>query len=244
MGPRQCAIGRLHLDGPRPIAENGSRECGTNDADTSGSGSTAADGATPAARRSDRAAIGVTRHRAPVSVVLLAGLLGLSPAAVPADAAATTATSVAAMPTPAPRGWQWPLRPRPLLVRPFDAPEQRWSAGHRGVDLAGAPGAPVHSPAAGTVVFVGVVVDRPVLTIAHADGLRTSVEPVTAAVERGDRVAAGQVVGHLIAGPSHCSPATCLHWGVRLGEDYVDPLSLILDRRPSVLLPLSPGRGR
>ncbi|MEH0111348.1 M23 family metallopeptidase [Tersicoccus sp. MR15.9] len=148
-----------------------------------------------------------------------------------------------ASPTPAPRGWQWPLQPRPAVLRPFDAPEQQWSAGHRGVDLAGGPGSAVRSPAAGTVVFVGVVVDRPVLAIAHADGLRTSVEPVTATVHRGDRVAAGQVVGQLAGGRSHCSPATCLHWGVRLGEDYVDPLSLILDRRPSILLPLSPSGG-
>lgn len=99
----------------------------------------------------------------------------------------------------------------------------------------------MRSPAPGTVLFVGVVVDRPVLTIDHGDGFRSSVEPVTATVHRGDRVSAGQAVGRLATTRSHCSPASCLHWGVRLEEDYVDPLGLILDRRPSVLLPLSGG---
>ncbi|OMH31580.1 hypothetical protein BGP79_09330 [Tersicoccus sp. Bi-70] len=176
-------------------------------------------------------------------------MLTATPAAAPAEArtvsaAPATRVAAAAVPTPAPRGWQWPLQPRPPVVRPFDAPEQLWSAGHRGVDLAGPPGAPVRSPAAGIVVFVGVVVDRPVLTIAHADGLRTSLEPVVASAHRGDHVAAGQVVGRLAHGASHCSPASCLHWGVRLGEDYVDPLSLVLDRRPSILLPFSPAAAR
>jgi hypothetical protein len=39
------------------------------------------------------------------------------------------------------------------------------------------------------------------------------------------------------AGLSHCAPRTCLHWGVRLGSRYVDPLTL-LGRGPPVLLPL------
>lgn len=183
---------------------------------------------------------GSVRGRAALVALVLASLLGASPAAAPAAADGRTTRIPVAVPTPAPRGWQWPLQPRPPVVRPFDAPEQRWSAGHRGVDLVGPPGTAVRAPAAGTVVFVGVVVDRPVLTISHADGLRSSVEPVTATVRRGDRVSAGQVVGRLAAERSHCTPASCLHWGVRLGQDYVDPLSLILDRRPSVLLPLSP----
>ena len=42
------------------------------------------------------------------------------------------------------------------------------------------------------------------------------------------------VVGHE---PGHCAPRTCLHLGVRRGENYVDPLSL-LGRRRVVLLPL------
>ena len=49
----------------------------------------------------------------------------------------------------------WPLRPPPVVVRAFDAPAPNWQRGHRGVDLAGAPGQPVHAAGAGTVVFAG-----------------------------------------------------------------------------------------
>ncbi|MCO6011104.1 hypothetical protein NE236_39730, partial [Actinoallomurus purpureus] len=38
--------------------------------------------------------------------------------------------------------WQWPLRPRPPVVRRFDPPTHPWEAGHRGVDLAAPPGRP------------------------------------------------------------------------------------------------------
>ena len=74
----------------------------------------------------------------------------------------------------------WPLQPRPAVVRQFDAPAPNWNRGHRGVDLAGAPGQAVYAAAAGTVVFAGQLADRPVVSIAHPGGLRTSYEPVRA----------------------------------------------------------------
>ena len=133
--------------------------------------------------------------------------------------------------------WQWPLAPRPQVLRDFDPPPKPWLSGHRGVDLgATADGAPVTSPAAGTVSFVGVVVDRPVITIDHGDGLRSSFEPVDSALAAGTPVAAGQVIGTAL--PGHCTAVPCIHWGVRRGEDYVDPLQFVMDLRPSVLLPL------
>ena len=112
-------------------------------------------------------------------------------------------------------------------------------AGHRGVDL-GATETLVLSPADGVVVFTGTVVDRPVLTIDHGDGMLSSFEPVTASVTRGTSVQAGQVVGR-ISGEPHC-PGPCVHWGVRKDGEYVNPLPLVGDRRPSILLPLA-GQG-
>ncbi|GAB4099182.1 hypothetical protein GCM10028789_13460 [Sinomonas halotolerans] len=117
-------------------------------------------------------------------------------------------------------------------------------SGHRGVDLAG-PGEEVHSPAAGTVVFAGRVVDRSVVTVDHGGGLRSSFEPVVASVAVGTAVARGQAIGTLESSPGHCPAAPCLHWGVRRGDGYTDPLQFIEDRRPSVLLPWAvptPGR--
>ena len=134
--------------------------------------------------------------------------------------------------------WTWPLDPAPARIRYFDPPARPWLAGHRGVDLAAAEGSAVLAPADGRVVFARRVVDRPVLTIDHGGGLKSSFEPVVASVPVGTVVAKGTVVGSA-AGRSHCSPG-CVHWGVRLDGDYVDPLNYVSDRRPSVLLPVPP----
>ena len=124
-------------------------------------------------------------------------------------------------------------------MRPFKAPPERWLAGHRGVDLSASLGAPVLTPAAGTVVFAGWVVNRPVMTVDLGGGLLSSFEPVDASRSTGDKVAEGEVIGTVSgsASSSHC-PASCLHWGVRLNGEYVNPLNFVMDRRPSILLPL------
>jgi murein DD-endopeptidase MepM/ murein hydrolase activator NlpD len=125
----------------------------------------------------------------------------------------------------------WPLRPRPAITRVFDAPSPNWNRGHRGVDLAGTPGQPVYAAAAGTVVFAGELAGRPLVSIAHPGGLRTSYEPVQPSVRVGQVVAAGAVVGELEPGHAGCPAAACLHWGAMWGAasraDYVDPLGLL-----------------
>jgi murein DD-endopeptidase MepM/ murein hydrolase activator NlpD len=114
----------------------------------------------------------------------------------------------------------------------------RWSAGHRGVDLVAFLGQPVRAPAAGRVLFAGTVVDRGVLTLLHGGGVRTTYEPVVATVSVGDLVTPGQQVALLAGTPGHCAPGTCLHWGARRFETYLDPLSLLRPPDPAVLLPL------
>ncbi len=125
----------------------------------------------------------------------------------------------------------WPLRPRPAVMRMFDAPSPNWQAGHRGVDLAGIPGQRVYAAAAGIVVFAGELAGRPVISIAHPGGLRTSYEPVRASVRPGQRVDTGALLGDLQAGHAGCAAAACLHWGAMWGPasraDYVDPLGLV-----------------
>lgn len=130
-----------------------------------------------------------------------------------------------------------PIQGDPAPVRGFDAPEAPWAAGHRGVDLAAAVGQDVLAPGDGTVAFAGTVVDRGVITIAHPDGLRSSLEPVAWTVGTGAHVARGQVVGTLQSVAGHCSPTSCLHWGVRRGELYLDPVSLLAVAGPVILLP-------
>lgn len=132
--------------------------------------------------------------------------------------------------------WQWPLE-NVHLTAGFIAPETQYSSGHRGIDLAAHAGDIVLAPATGIVTFVGVVVDRPVLTIDHGNEVLSSYEPVTAIVSEGEMVNAGQKVG-VVAFGAHCSES-CLHIGVRRSGSYVSPL-LFFDRvLPAILLPLS-----
>lgn len=139
---------------------------------------------------------------------------------------------VAAPPAAAAGGW--PVSGP--VVRGFDPPEVRWGSGHRGVDVAAEAGAVVSSPADGVVSFVGVVAGRPVLVVTHGD-LRTTLEPVTASVAVGRAVAAGDAIGRLEPGHVPCPTSACLHWGLKRGEEYLDPLSLVAG--PLRLVPAS-----
>jgi murein DD-endopeptidase MepM/ murein hydrolase activator NlpD len=179
-----------------------------------------------------------------VRATVVAGLLALGTALAVADLAGAGASGppvgvVSPVdPTEQARPVLTPPLDAPLTVaRPFDAPAQPWAPGHRGVDLLAAPLRTVRAPAAGRVTFSGTVVDRGVLTITHDDGLRSSLEPVVPSVVVGQRVLAGQVVATVASTPGHCAPSTCLHWGLRRGETYLDPMRWLLDRGPVVLLP-------
>lgn len=136
---------------------------------------------------------------------------------------------------------QWPVSPRPAVTRGFDAPSPNWIRGHRGVDLAAAPDQPVYAAGPGTVVFAGVLAGRPVVSLAHPGGLRTSYEPVQAAVRPGQSVGAGRLLGTLLAEHPGCPVAACLHWGAMWGPasnaDYVNPLGLLAET-PIRLKPL------
>ena len=126
----------------------------------------------------------------------------------------------------------WPLRPRPAVVGAFDAPAPNWNRGHRGVDLAAATGQTVYAASAGTVVFAGELAGRPLVSIAHPGGLRTTYEPVDAVVRAGQLVDAGSPIGAVVAGHPGCGATACLHWGAMWGPasraDYVDPLGLVV----------------
>ncbi|KQR80720.1 peptidase M23 [Arthrobacter sp. Leaf337] len=168
-------------------------------------------------------------------------LLAVSAIAPSAGAAGTPGAAASSAAAAAPGSWDWPLAPRPAVLRAFDPPDKPWMSGHRGVDLqAAADGGPVTAPESGTVSFVGIVVDRPVITIDHGNGLRSSFEPVESSLATGAAVSKGDVVGTVVQG--HCASLPCIHWGVRRGEEYINPLSLVTDLRPSILLPVG-GRG-
>ncbi|CAM5260555.1 Peptidase M23 domain-containing protein OS=Streptomyces fumanus OX=67302 GN=GCM10018772_52800 PE=4 SV=1 [Streptomyces fumanus] len=139
----------------------------------------------------------------------------------------------------------WPTGARPVVVRGWAPPASPYGPGHRGVDLAARPGAPVRAVAAGRVSFAGRVAGKGVVSVELAGTgeppLRTTYEPVRASVRTGTQVTAGETVGTVEATASHC-PAGCLHWGLRRAGAYLDPLTLLppwlLTRGPSRLLPV------
>ncbi|MCX4502757.1 M23 family metallopeptidase [Streptomyces anulatus] len=139
----------------------------------------------------------------------------------------------------------WPLAGRPSVLRGWEPPTGPYGPGHRGVDLAAWPGERVLAATDGRVSFAGRVAGRGVVAIEVAGSgsppLRTTYEPVRALIEQGASTRAGQPVGVLEEGPFHCSDG-CLHWGLRRGDAYLDPLSLLppslLRRGPSRLLPV------
>ncbi|MFE1801915.1 peptidoglycan DD-metalloendopeptidase family protein [Streptomyces sp. NPDC059517] len=143
-------------------------------------------------------------------------------------------------------GRAWPVGSRPSVARGWEPPATVYGRGHRGVDLTAAPGTPVRAVAPGRVSFAGRVAGRGVVSVeltgTGTPPLRTTYEPVAATLKKGTEVAAGEVVGVLELPTSHC-PMSCLHWGLRHGDTYLDPLSLLppwlLTRGPSRLLPVT-----
>ena len=120
------------------------------------------------------------------------------------------------------------------VARRFLPPPDPYGRGHRGADLVGAPGAPVLAAGPGVVAQAGPLAGRGVVSVVHPGGLRTTYEPVTAAVVVGTPVARGTVLGTLDAGHPGCPAAACLHWGLRWRsgpdvrrEQYLDPLLLV-----------------
>jgi murein DD-endopeptidase MepM/ murein hydrolase activator NlpD len=163
-------------------------------------------------------------------VVTGARLVGAAP-----RLAGRSPASPVGSPVPA---FDWPMVGPPSVVRPFSPPPQPWLPGHRGVDLGAAAGVLVLAAGAGTVHFAGWVAGTGVVSIDHANGLRTTYEPVLPLVHAGQTVRTGDPIGVLQAGHPGCPAPACLHWGLRRGSDYLDPLSL-LGRGRVRLLPLS-----
>jgi hypothetical protein len=131
--------------------------------------------------------------------------------------------------------WQAPLRPL-TVTRHFEPPPTVYAAGHRGVDLAGRPGEPVKAAGPGVISYAGPLAGRGVVVVVHG-ALRTTYEPVSATVRRGDAVSGGQQIGTLQTGHPGCPVPACLHWGLLRGDVYLDPLSLLGERRIRLLPP-------
>ncbi|QIK83235.1 M23 family metallopeptidase [Sanguibacter sp. HDW7] len=172
------------------------------------------------------------------SRVRLVAALGVATlVCAPAASAARSPAATTSAPDPVATALPWRTPVTGTVARTAQIPSSPWASGHRGLDMLATPGVGVVAPADGIVGFVGRVAGRGVVVLEHDGGLRSSFEPVSTVVTVGTRVAAGDVVARVDGAPGHCAPLTCLHWGVRLGERYLDPAAL-LARPRIVLMPL------
>ncbi|MFE3036746.1 M23 family metallopeptidase [Streptomyces canus] len=191
--------------------------------------------------RAKRCGRGGRRGRGGTWLVLGFLLFLTAPAPAPGRPALGPMATITDVPVPG-IGRTWPVGTRPTVLRGWQPPATVYGRGHRGVDLAAPAGTPVRAVAAGRVSFAGRVAGKAVVSVElTGTDLRTTYEPVTASVKKGAEVEAGEVVGTVAPTGSHCTTA-CVHWGLRRGETYLDPLSLLppwlLRRGPSRLLPV------
>ena len=75
------------------------------------------------------------------------------------------------------------------------------------------------------------------MSITHADGVRSTYEPVESDLSVGARVETGEVIGRIGPEAGHCVPRACLHLGAKRGPDYLDPMPFFGTRRV-ILLPV------
>ena len=171
-------------------------------------------------------------------LVVLGVLLGA--ACAPVSGSAGVAAGVSSAAGRAEPAWVWPTG-SDVVVNGWDPPATEYGAGHRGIDVRAEVGSVAVAVDDGVVTFAGPVAGRPVVTIEHGGGLRSTLDAVAPSVAVGDVVGRGSAVGTVAPGSvsaGHCGGDPCLHVGARLGDVYVDPLRYLGHPAWPVLLPL------
>ncbi len=149
---------------------------------------------------------------------------------------------VVAVPSASASGdWGWPVVGP--VIRGFDPPSSPYGAGHRGIDIATPFGTPVRAAAPGTVSFAGKVAGQLFVTVNHGGGLASTCSWLSSIlVRKGAVVVAGDVLG--LSGSGHPgSLVPHLHFGVKLGGVYVDPLQYLTSPSVVDLIRLAPWEG-
>lgn len=130
----------------------------------------------------------------------------------------------------------WPVADA-HVVGAFDPPPQPWDPGHRGVDLAVELGGDLLAPADGIIAFSGTVAGKSVVTIRHGR-LTSTFEPAQTALPAGSRIGRGDRFATVAGESDHCGES-CVHWGVRGGDErYLDPVGQA-ETRKIVLKPVT-----
>ena len=162
--------------------------------------------------------------RGVTALALAAGLLA-------APAAFGSAEPPPSLPAPSYGEYGWPVSG--AVIRRFEPPAGPFGPGHRGIDIAAAPGTSVRAPSDGVVAFAGQVAGDLHVSIDHPDGVRTSHSFLSSvAVRRGQGIVRGQILGATAAGHPGVEQAH-LHFGARFAGQYIDPMLLL--RRASLV---------
>lgn len=177
-----------------------------------------------------------------VAVCVLVGVVVVSAPGAPLRAQDTDDSGAGGSAAQGSGGW---IPPVPgAVARPFVAPIAEYAAGHRGLDLVAASGSPVRAAHDGVVSFAGAVAGSLHVVLTHEGGIRTSYSFLASVeVPVGATVRRGQVIGRAGgAGEGH-APGI-LHFGVRVGERYVDPMLLFRPRDLTAMVHLVPADER
>ena len=151
---------------------------------------------------------------------------------------ASSATSSAEQGVPAAGTYGWPVDGP--VIRGFDPPNQPYGAGHRGIDIGAEPGTSVRAAQEGVVAFAGPIGESLFVSVDHADGVRTTYSWLSSvAVGRGEKVEGGAILGTTGGGHPGVEPPH-LHFGARIGDNYIDPMTLLEPRSLVGLIHLAP----
>ncbi len=99
---------------------------------------------------------------------------------------------------------------------------------HTGIDIKAPYGAPVYATAEGVVIYSGWYSDYgKAVIIKHPSGYKTLYGHLSRIkVKYGEKVKAGQIIGYV--GSTGRSTGPHLHYEVRLGSKYLDPMKFIV----------------
>jgi murein DD-endopeptidase MepM/ murein hydrolase activator NlpD len=171
-------------------------------------------------------------HRGPVPRLVGAGR---SVAAV-AFVAAVVAVVAGVSPAAVAAGTCYPPPVEAPVAVAYREPACRYCAGHRGIDFDSRAGDSVRAVAAGEVTFAGSVAGTRYVVVAHADGLRATYGGLDRVL-----VAEGGVVRQ---GQRLATAGGLLYFGLRRGDEYVDPTPLLGRWRRQVRLVPTDGSAR
>ena len=188
------------------------------------------------------------RHRFTAALLLLLTVAAatVSPAVAAVPAAVADKAGTETLGTQTPGAYRMPVAGG--LLAAYDPPDSFYGAGHRGIDLAAAPGTAVRAAGDGRVAFAGVVAGHRWITLVHPDGLRTSYGVLADTLVRaGEQVTAGEIIGHA-SGTAHPAggPPGTRPPGTPIGTDvaraglhvavrdrtgaYLDPMAVLAGR--------------